>query len=471
MAESAVNGIAVTAVAKSIGEEARFYGIQRFEKRIRQSSPWMHGSEMEYIERAFSDGQADMTGEHIEWLEKTAAESIGSGEAVAVSSGNEALRLAIWMAAERIREGSPKESGVTDVGGILSGRHVFCPDFASGVLADIIIQERGVPILIDASADDWCMDPEALATAFERYPEVRLTVAAHVYGFPGRMDEIKRICEVHHARLIEVASETLGARYQNRPCGSFGDYGVLSFGNSQIITGSAGGMLLINDKTKAEEEKRRLEGWSENRIRYERMSNVVAGIIRGQWEHLAEHALAKRRIYERYAKALEALDIRMNPYDEQKAEPNYQISCMTISENSLSEVRWRLRDNVWIYEYDDVHGNTCPPELLEALKVFGVEGQPVWRPLHLQQQYRACEFVAAEEELWDGESGSETETKAYAGEMTEVPCEGEDIFERSLCLPSDVRMTKEEQERVIEIVYACFNGREWRRDWGNQFLF
>ncbi len=422
-------------------------------------------------------------------LEQAVAGLVGAGQAVAVVSGRAALWFAVRLAMDRIA-GSDGEAAKSDredtvetdpneadAGVNLCGRRVFCPDFASEIIAAVILSCGGVPVFVDASPDDWGMDPEALANAFERYPKVKLVIASHVYGFPGRIDAIKKICEAHGALLIEDASEALGAKYKGRYCGSFGDYGILDFGNAGMKGEDAGmndgaaegigGMLLIYDKTEAERMKQQEEsgevlpgdaraavsgafGSSEGD---EYASDVTDGEIRELFQNiekqLAGRIAAKKRIYERYADRLAKLDIWMNPYDEESAEPNFQTTCMMISENGLSEARWKMKDGTWTYEYDDVHGRTCPPELYDVLRAFGAECRLAWRPLHRLPLYRNCDFVTAEGEQWDGESGE--------------LCEGEYLFERCLRLPSDAGMTEEEQERVAEMIGESFNEREWRR--------
>ena len=481
----------MTEAADRVVNEERFRGIEKFDKNI-------------------------------EWLEMGVADYIGVSRAVAVTSGKEALRLAIRLAAERIAgsgkeaakpdRGDPGETdpgernmgemnlGEKEPGGRLRGCRVFCPDFTSEETAATICDEGGVPVLIDASSDDWGMDPEALAIAFQKYPEVKLVIASHVYGFPGRIDAIREICEAHGALLIEDASEALGAKYKGRYCGSFGDYGILDYGN-------AGGMLLIHDKTEAERLKRQqkesgevLPGdardamsgepgkpYAEEQSKSRRdpaetagsqggaqypeyeMADVTAGgireLLKDMKEQIAGRIAVKKKIYERYADRLADLDIWMNPYDEENAEPNYQTCCMMISENGLSEARWEMRDGTWTYEYDDVHGRTCPPEHYDVLRAFGAECRLAWRPLHRMPLYRNCDFVTAEGEQWDGESGcgDENDAQASAGGRFEESGEGEYLFERCLCLPSDAGMTDEEQERVAEMIGACFNEREWRR--------
>ncbi len=441
-------------VGANLRREERFSHITSFEKRLPFSSPSIHGDEWEYAARALELGQASVSGENIDWLEKTAAGYIGAEYAVALNSGTAALHLAVKLAAERLYGSS---SGISTPdglgsGGSLKGRRVFCSDLTSASVAAPILYEGGEPVFIDASMGDWNMDPEVLAIAFEQFPDVKLVVYAHLYGFPGQIDEIKKICQEHGALLIEDASESLGARYKGKQTGSFGDYGVLSFGSSGIITGSSGGILLVHDRYSAEKavkwsrQSREDAPWCQHEeLGYSYgMSNIIAGIVRGQWKYLGEHIEKKREIYRRYADRLADLDIEMNPYDSQCCEPNFCCSCMIQGDNSLCEHQRSDKS----YAYNTVHGRTCPDEILDALESFRVEGRPVWKPMHMQPMYRNHEFVSAD--------GGRRNFREFYMKMLSQADEGAYVFGRAVCLPCGVGMTVEEQERVIEIVWGCY---------------
>ena len=300
-----------------------------------------------------------------------------------------------------------------------------------------VVYEGGEPVFIDSEADTWNMNPEALEKAFQMYPDVKLVVLAHLYGTPAKIDEIKRICEEHGSLLIEDAAESLGAVYKGRQTGSFGDYGIISFNGNKIITGSSGGMLLVDDEYSAKKaqkwstQSREAVPWYQHEeLGYNyRISNVIAGIVCGQWKYLAEHIAYKTEIYERYKEKLQDLPVKMNPWDEKNSMPNFWLSCMVIDEDAMCESERSERGAV----YRSEKGKSCPTEILEALGSFNAEGRPVWKPMHLQSIYRRNGFVSV--------NGKDV---------------GSDIFNRGLCLPSDIKMTKEQQEKVIDIIYRCF---------------
>ena len=447
--------------AKCMREEPRFSGIKKFDKKVWLSSPTMHGEELEYIKQAYQTNWMSTVGENIDRLEEAAAEYAGVKHAVALSCGTAAIHLAVKLAAERIYGSS---SGISTpnglgAGGSLSGKRVFCSDLTFAATVNPIVYEGGEPVFIDVSPDDWNMDPEVLELAFEKYPDVKLVVFAHLYGFPGQVDKIKRICEKHGALLIEDAAESLGAKYKGKPAGSFGDYGIFSFNGNKIITGSSGGMLLTNDSYSASKarkwstQSREAAPWYQHEeLGYNyRMSNVVAGVALGQWRHLEEHIAEKKRIYDQYADLLEPLGVELNPYDTDVSEPNYWLSCMRLSENSLC----RMTRSDQFYTYEDVHGRTCPMEILEALEAFFAEGRPVWKPMHLQPIYRNHEFVSVD--------GTRRFFNGCYNQILEQADEGRGLFEQGVCLPSDIKMTGDEQERIIEVIYACYSGREFTR--------
>ncbi len=434
--------------------EERFKNIEPFENRLWLASPTMHGEELAFMKEAFETNWMSTVGENINELEKTAAAYIGVGHAVALSCGTAALHLAVKLAAERLY-GSSTGISTPDglgVGGSLYKKRVFCSDLTFDATVNPIVYEGGEPVFIDASYEDWNMDPEALELAFQRYPDVKLVVLVHLYGVPGQIDEIKSICEKHGALLIEDAAESLGAVYKGKQTGSFGDYGVLSFNGNKIITGSSGGMLLTNDTYSAEKarkwstQSRESAPWYQHEeLGYNyRMSNVIAGVVRGQWQHIDEHIARKRQIYKRYEEKLKNLEIWMNPYDDRYCEPNYWLSCMTVEENYMCAMQRSDKE----YVYHSSHGHTCPMEILDALSAFHAEGRPIWKPMHMQPVYRNHDFVTVD--------GCRRSFGEFYIPML-VPADvGADIFHRGLCLPSDIKMTEEQQDRVIDIIYQCF---------------
>lgn len=314
-----------------------------------------------------------------------------------------------------------------------------------------VVYEGGIPIFIDTDAETWNMDPVALEKAFELYPEVKLVVCAELYGFPGHMDTIKQICENHGAILIEDAAEAMGATLHGKQCGSFGDYSAISYNGNKIITGSAGGCLLTNDIEVANKARKWSTQARENAPWYQheevgynyRMSNVVAGVIRGQYPHLEEHIAQKKAVYERYREGLKDLPIQMNPIVAD-SEPNYWLSAMIIDQDFMCK---QVRDDSKAL-YISEKGKSCPTEILETLASCNAEGRPIWKPMHMQPMYRMHEFITR------SDSGR-AKTNAYiAGGVADV---GADIFERGLCLPSDNKMTVEEQNGVIEMIKSCFD--------------
>ena len=295
------------------------------------------------------------------------------------------------------------------------------------------------------------MDTVSLEKAFQLYPDVKLVISAELYGFPGRMDEIKRICEKHGALLIEDAAEALGATINGKPCGSFGDYSAISYNGNKIITGSSGGCLLTNELEVADKVRKWSTQARENASWYQheevgynyRMSNVIAGVVRGQYPHLEEHIAQKKGIYERYKNGLSDLPIKMNPITD-GTEPNYWLSAFIIDKEAMCKQARSDNKAVFVAE----KGKSCPTEILEAIFSINAEGRPIWKPMHMQPMYRMHECI--------GRSGSiRCTTNAYiAGGAEDV---GADIFERGLCLPSDNKMTAEDQDRIIEVIRRCFD--------------
>ena len=415
-----------------------------FEKKVWLASPTMHGEELEFVTEAYETNWMSTVGENINQVEKVAAQKAGVLYAVGLSSCTAALHLCCKLAGEKLY-GKPAISH-----GALEGRRVFCSDMTFDATLNPVVYEGGIPVFIDTDRDTWNMDPAALEKAFDLYPEVRLVVSAELYGFPGRMDEIKAICERHGALLIEDAAEAMGACIDGRQCGSFSDYAAISYNGNKIITGSAGGCLLTNSLEDANRARKWATQARENAAWYQheevgynyRMSNVVAGVIRGQYLHLEEHITQKKAVYERYLKGLEGLPVRMNPITE-GTTPNYWLSALIIDDDAMCRQVRGERDALYVPE----HGKSCPTEILEAVAGINAEGRPIWKPMHMQPIFRMNPFVVR-----DG--NGRARTNAYiAGGSADV---GMDIFDRGLCLPSDNKMTAEQQERIIEVIRACF---------------
>ncbi|BDS16267.1 aminotransferase class I/II-fold pyridoxal phosphate-dependent enzyme [Clostridium perfringens] len=414
--------------------------LRPFEKKIWLSSPTMHGDEIKYITEAYETNWMSTVGVNINEIEKLACEKIGCKYAVALSAGTAALHMAVKLA------------------GVKPGDKVFCSDMTFAATVNPVVYEGGVPIFIDTEYDTWNMDPVALEKAFDIYPEVKLVVVAHLYGTPGKIDEIKEICNRHGALIIEDAAESLGATYKGIQTGNFGDFNAISFNGNKIITGSSGGMFLTNSKDDAEKVKKWSTQARENAPWYQheeigynyRMSNVIAGIVRGQFPYLEEHIAQKKAIYERYKDGFKDLPVIMNPFDQENSVPNYWLSCMMIDESAMcKQVRGEC-ESLYISE----HGKTCPTEILEKLAKYNAEGRPIWKPMHMQPIYRMNGFVTRE-------GNGRAKTNAYISEVSigqdGRPLDiGMDIFKRGLCLPSDNKMTIEEQDIVIQIVRSCF---------------
>lgn len=425
--------------------DERFAGIKPFEKKLWLSSPTMHGPEIKYVQQAYETNWMSTVGKNIDEVERLASEYIGKKYAVGLSCGTASLHMAMKLAGERLY-------GQPQVGhGSLEGHRVFCSDMTFDATVNPVAYEGGIPVFIDTEYDTWNMDPKALEKAFEIYPEVKLIVVAHLYGTPGKIDEIKAIADKHGALIVEDAAESLGATYKGVQTGMFGDYAAISFNGNKIITGSAGGCFL----TDSLEDANKVRKWStqarENAPWYQheelgfnyRMSNVIAGVIRGQFEFLDEHIAQKKEIYYRYKEGLKGLPVTMNPFEEDKAVPNFWLSCLIIDEDAMCK---QVRDDSNAI-YTPQKGKTCPTEILEALSSINAEGRPIWKPMHAQPIYRMNPFITAN-------GSGRAKTNAYiAGTAADI---GMDIFSRGLCLPSDNKMTAEQQDRVIEVIKTCF---------------
>ena len=429
---------------KNIGD------IKPFEKKLYLSSPTMHGEELKYMTEAYETNWMSTVGANINTLEEEVAAYVGVKYAVALSCGTAALHLATKLAGEKLYGQARPEVGT------LQGHKVFATDMTFDATINPIAYENGEAVFIDTEADTWNMDPDALEKAFDMYPDVKLVVVAHLYGTPAKMDKIKKICDAHGALIIEDAAESLGAEYKLDGAwvqtGSLGNYNCISFNGNKIITGSSGGMFLTDSKEDAEKvrkwstQSREAAPWYQHEeIGYNyRMSNVIAGVVRGQFPYLGEHIVQKKAIYERYKEGFKGLPIRMNPFDEANSKPNFWLSCALIDEEAMSPMVRGEQD----YLYTSEKGKTNPHELLEAIAMLNAEGRPIWKPMHLQPIYRSHKFVTAR-----GNGRGQSNAYISSDGISDV---GADIFRRGLCLPSDNKMTPDQQDAVIDVIKRCF---------------
>ena len=346
------------------------------------ATPTMHGEELAYVTEAYETNWMSTVGKNINEVEKLAAEQSGMKYAVALSCCTAALHLCVRFAGEKLYGKAPISHGA------LEGKRVFCSDMTFAATLNSVVYEGGIPVFIDTEYDSWNMDPVALEKAFELYPDTKLVVCAELYGFSGDIRRIKEICQAHGALLIEDAAEAMGATWEGVPCGSFGDYSAVSYNGNKIITGSSGGCLLTNDLEVANKARKWSTQARENAAWYQheevgynyRMSNVIAGVIRGQYPHLYEHIAQKKAIYERYKEGLKGLPVHMNPFDEKKCVPNYWLSAMIIDKEAMCRQVRGETEAMYIPE----SGKTCPTEILEAISHLNAEGRPIWKPMHMQ---------------------------------------------------------------------------------------
>lgn len=404
-----------------------------FGEKVWLSSPTMHGEELEYMRSAYETNWMSTVGENVDEVERLSAKACGRAHGVALSCGTAALHLAVKLA------------------GVRPGDEVLCSDVTFAATVNPVVYEGGVPVFVDTERDTWNMDPQALEKAFELHPGARAVMVAHLYGTPAKMDEIVSIAHAHRAVVIEDAAEALGASYKGRPAGSLGDISVISFNGNKIVTGSSGGALLTDDPDvaakarKLSTQAREAAPWYQHEeVGYNyRMSNVIAGVVRGQLPHLGEHIAQKKAIYERYREGFEGLPVSMNPYDARESEPNFWLSCLIVDPEAMCPQVRGERD----YLYRPEPGKSCPQEVLEAISAINAEGRPVWKPMHMQPVYRNNAFVTRE-------GSGRARTNAYLpGGVEDV---GIDIFARGLCLPSDNKMTPAQQDKIIEAVRVCF---------------
>ena len=420
--------------------------ITPFEKKIWLSSPTMHGDEQNWVNDAFIKNWITTAGENINEVERLVAEYAGVGYAVALSCGTAALHLSIKLAGEKLYGQAKPNCGT------LQGHKVFCSDMTFDATVNPVAYEDGEAVFIDTEPDTWNMCPKALEKAFELYPEVRLVVVAHLYGIPGKIDEIRAICKKHNALIVEDAAESFGATYKGKQTGGFGDFGAISFNGNKIITGSSGGMFLTDSKDDADQvrkwstQSREAAPWYQHEeVGYNyRMSNIIAGVVRGQMPYLEEHIAQKKAIYERYKEGFKGLPVIMNPFDAENSVPNYWLSCMLIDREAMCRQVRGENDALYVHE----KGKTCPTEILETLAKYNAEGRPIWKPMHMQPIYRMNGFVTA-----NGNGRGQSNAYIDRGAAQDV---GADIFARGLCLPSDNKMTPEQQDIIIQIIRSCF---------------
>ena len=429
--------------------DPRFAGIEKFDRKVWLSSPTMHGDEQHWVDDAILTNWVSTVGANINEVEKQIAEYIGCKYAVALSCGTASLHLAARLAGERLYGQARPDRGT------LWGHKVFCSDTTFDASINPVAYEDGEAVFIDTEYDTWNMDPAALEKAFEIYPDVKLVILAHLYGTPGKAEEIRKICDAHGALIVEDAAESLGAKYRLNgewvETGTLGDYNCVSFNGNKVITGSAGGMFLTESREDAEKvrkwstQSREAAAWYQHEeIGYNyRMSNIIAGVVRGQIPYLDEHIAQKREIWKRYEKGLADLPVKMNPWDREKSIPNFWLSCLIIDEDAMAPHVRGEQEELWQH----VPGKSSPGEILAAIAAFNGEGRPIWKPMHMQPIYRTNPFITRE-------GSGRAKSNAYiAGTGVDV---GADIFRRGLCLPSDNKMTPEQQDRIIEIIHRCF---------------
>lgn len=426
--------------------------FDKFENKLYLSSPTMYPTSIQYVKEAFDTNWMSTVGKNIDEIERLIADKIGCKYAVALSNGTAALHLAIKLAGEQIY-------GKTEDGkGALNHHKVFCTDLTFDATVNPVVYESGVPVFIDTEYDTWNMDEKALEKAYEVHEDVRIIVLAHLYGTPAKIDEIKKIAKEHNAIIVEDAAESFGATYKGKQTGSFGTFNCISFNGNKIITGSSGGMFLTDDLEiankvrKLSTQARESAPWYQHEeLGYNyRMSNVIAGVVRDQLDYLDKHIEQKRNIYNRYKDKLKGLPISMNPFDEKNSNPNFWLSAMIIDEDAMCKQVRAEKEALFIPE----HNKSCPTEILNAISSINAEGRPIWKPMHMQPIYRMNEFFTR---FGNGRArtnayiaGSDKEKDGFKLDI------GMDIFDRGLCLPSDNKMTEEQQDRVIDVIKACF---------------
>ncbi len=376
--------------------------------KIYLSSPTMHGDEQRFVQEAFDTNWVAPLGPNVDAFEKDVAAYIGIGHAAALSAGTAAIHLAV-----RLLDIQP-------------GDVVFCTSMTFAATCNPVAYERGQLVFIDSERDTWNMSPEALRLAFDKYPKVKAVLCADLYGTPARLDEIEAICREHDTPLIEDAAEALGSSWKGKRCGTYGTFGILSFNGNKIITTSGGGML-VSDDEEAIRHARFLATQAREPVPYYlhkeigfnyRMSNLLAGVGRGQMLHLEEHIAQKKAIYQYYKNAFADIDvIEMNPLGGPEADCNNWLSCITLKEESPVK----------------------PMDIFAALQKENIDSRPIWNPMNNQPVYADCDFIADPE-------GAQSEKGSVCM----------DIYERGLCLPSDNKNTQEDMARIVSIIRGLF---------------
>lgn len=371
-------------------------------ERILLSSPHMsaEGYELEYVHDAFNKNWIAPLGENVNEFEKAMGNYIGSGYPVALCAGTAALHLAMILA------------------GVKAGDKVFCQSLTFSASANPVIYAGAEPVFIDSDYETWNMDPVALEKAFEVHGKPAAVVVVHLYGNPAKMDQIVKICEKHGVPLIEDAAEALGSEYHGRKCGSFGKFGVLSFNGNKIITTSGGGMLLCRQEADAKhalklatQAREPFPWYQHEEIGYNyRLSNICAGIGRGQMKVLEQRVQQKRAIFARYAENLADLPLTFQ-HEMEDTVSNCWLTSVLVQEGC----------------------GVTPAQILDALNAENIEGRPLWKPMHAQPVFAKCTYVTAGE--------------------TSV---SDDLFARGVCLPSDTKMTMEDVDRVCDIIRKVF---------------
>lgn len=468
----------MTEVSKKwIREQERFKGIfdgnvyqeGKFQKRIPLSSIQIYDECREYMNQAM---EAGFDGVQIDQFEKELAKYMGLKYAVAVSSGEAALHLALKLAAEKLYGSSTGISTPCGLGngGSLYGKKVFCSDLTTADMVNPIVFEGGEPVFIDASDMDWCMDPEVLELAFQKYPDVKIVVMNHAYGFPGDVLGISKLCFEHDALLIECVGEALGAAYwvgMDEPdtgdgtwgkAGALGDYCVLGFGADQMM-GPSGGALLTRDFYESEKAKYWATGakivtaWNQHEeLGYDYVMDALdAAMLRGQLVHMDELIEKKKAIYERYYEKLEGALAYVIPARD-GTKPNYWVTTMTCESNIQF---METRNDRW-YTYQDLHGTAAPMEIYDALDAFDVASRPVYKPMSMQPVYRNNEHFTLD--------GAWRLYESFRNDTFWLRCDrARQYYESGICLPSDVGMTVEEQDKIIDIIYACYDKADLSR--------